>query len=159
MTGSLLFACVGLLAAAGTAWADDGYKPGKWEFTVEMPDVQWPSGVVLPSGYKTRPGGGMTVVHTGCVTEDDLVPSFAPGPRGQLDPHCTIDKVEREGASVRWTTSCTFAQSTTRSEGEARYSGDTMAADFTAHITASNLPPRELTHHMTGRWLGPCETK
>src|SRR5437588_12388674 len=65
-----------LLGLAGAALAGGDYQPGKWEFTVEMPDMQWPSGVVLPSGYRARPGGGVLVVHTQCMKDDDLVPRF-----------------------------------------------------------------------------------
>ena len=159
----------GLVAAlagfgiAASAFAAEGFKPGKWEFSVQiqMPNMpQLPPGVTLPPGMHISPGGGMSVTHTSCLTDANPVPADKPpGQRDTGDVHCKVDKMERKGGDVQWASTCTSPDGTMRSEGDAHYRGDTMEANFMAHTTSPGGPPTTVSQHMTGRYIGACDAK
>jgi hypothetical protein len=130
----------------------DTVKPGQWEFTsqMQMPGgAQLPPGVQAPSGTSMQPGAGMRSTYRACIDSERAVPS---DPRGA----CKIDNVRRNGATVTWTGTCTTGQGTVRSEGVARYSGDTMQAKLTTQVPGANGQVMNTTQHITGHYLGAC---
>ena len=130
----------------------DTVKPGQWEFTsqMQMPGgAQLPPGMRTPSGTSMQPGAGMRSTYRACIDSERAVPS---DPRGA----CKIDNVRRNGATVSWTGTCTTAQGTVRSEGVARYSGDTMDANLTTHVPGAGGQAMNTTQHITGRYVGAC---
>jgi len=110
---------------------------------------QMPAGAQLPSGTTTQPGAGMKSTYRTCVDSEKAVPS---DPRGQ----CKIEHVERQGATVTWTGTCATGQGTVRSEGVARYSGNTMEANLTTHVPGAGGQTMKTTQHITGHYVGPC---
>jgi hypothetical protein len=147
------------LALAGSARAEDQIKPGKWEFHVEiaMPNMpKLPPGIQLPPGVQMG-AGGMSVVHTSCITEKNPLPpdNHLPKP-GDQDKQCKINKMDRGAGSIAWNMDCQSPQGTWHSEGEARYHGDTMEATFKSRM-AGGPAPGETSQHVTGRYLGPCD--
>jgi Protein of unknown function (DUF3617) len=130
----------------------DTVKPGQWEFTsqMQMPGgAQLPPGMQAPSGTSMQPGAGMRSTYRACIDSERAVPS---DPRGA----CKIDNVRRSGATVSWTGTCTTAQGAVRSEGVARYSGDTMQATLTTQVPGAAGQVMKTTQHITGHYLGAC---
>ncbi len=140
---------------AGTmmsASAAETIKPGRWEFTsqMQMPGgAQLPAGTSLPPGLQGRPGGGMSATHTSCIDPDKAVPT---DPR----PECRVDRMQRNGATIAWSSSCTTAQGTVRSDGVARYAGNSMDATLTTHVPGQGGAMMDMRQRITGRYLGPC---
>jgi hypothetical protein len=148
----LLSAGGAAVSVAAPANAADSVKPGRWEFTSQMqaPAMpQLPPGTQLPPGIQLQPGGGMKVSHTSCVDPERAVPT---DPR----PECKIDRMERNGGTVSWATTCNTAQGTVRSEGIAHYAGDNMQATLTTHIPQQGGRSMDTSQRISGRYLGPC---
>ena len=143
------------LCQAGTAinaGAAETIKPGRWEFTsqMQMPGgAQLPPGTSLPPGVQGRPGGGMSATHTSCINPDKAVPT---DPR----PECRVERMQRNGAMISWSTSCTTAQGNVRSDGVAHYRGNSMEATLTTKIPGQGGAVMNTTQRITGRYLGPC---
>jgi hypothetical protein len=151
-----------LVAAALPAGAADGIRPGKWEYTVTTqmqnapkppPDVQLPN-VPMPAG------GGMTATHTNCVTSNDPAAELSK-PRGPAaaQSRCTVERIDRTGGTVSWVTTCTNPDGVSRSEGKARYTGERVEADSRTRTTHQNGAPLEVSNHIVGRYLGPCDAR
>jgi hypothetical protein len=154
-----------LLAGAALA-AEDSLKPGKWEFVTEMQGSNLPAlppGAKFPPGVQLRPGGGMNITHTTCVSANSPVPAGPPpatqGPAQPGQPDCKIDKMERNGGEVHWAMTCTAPEANTHAEGDAHYRGDRMEANVRTHATVPKGPASDVTQHITGRYLGACSGK
>lgn len=146
------FCVVVAIAAATAAYAADAIKPGKWEFTSQMQMGAMPAlppGLTLPPGVTIPPGGGMSATHASCIDPDKAVPT---DPR----PECKIDRMQRDGATVSWATTCTTGQGSVRSQGVARYSGNTMDATLITQVPQANGATMETKQRIAGRYLGPC---
>jgi len=129
----------------------DTVRPGQWEFTSQMqvPGMpQLPAGAQLPPNVQAQ-AGGMKSTYRTCVDSEKAVPS---DPRGQ----CKIENVRRDGPTVTWTGACATGQGTVRSEGVARYSGNTMDATLTTQVPGANGQTMKTTQHITGHYVGPC---
>jgi hypothetical protein len=129
----------------------DAVKPGQWEFTsqMQMPGMpQMPAGAQMPPNVQMQ-AGGMKSTYRTCIDSEKAVPS---DPRGQ----CKVENVRREGATISWTGTCATGQGTVRSEGAARYSGDTMEANLTTHVPGANGQAMKTTQHITGHYVGAC---
>jgi hypothetical protein len=143
------------LFQAGTvisASAAETIKPGRWEFTSQMQlpgGAQMPSGTSLPPGVQGRPGGGMSATHTSCINPDQAVPT---DPR----PECRVERMQRNGATITWSASCTTGQGTVRSDGVAHYAGNAMEATLTTHVPGHGGAVMNATQRITGRYLGAC---
>ncbi len=144
--------------------AADQVKGGKWEFSVQVqipglaqlpPGITLPPGVAMPAGVQIG-SGGVSVVRAECINAANPVP-VDPRGTGQGGGPCKLDKMEASGGTIKWAATCTSPDSVVRSEGVAHYNGDTMEADFTMRTTAKGSPPMEMSQHMTGRYLGPCD--
>jgi hypothetical protein len=152
----LLVAAPAAIVLMAGAQAADPIKSGEWEFSTQLqaPSMrELPAGTSLPPGAQSAAsGGGMKVAHTQCVEPDKAVPS---DPRRE----CKVEKMERKGSVITWSTSCKGAQGTVESAGTARYSGDTMVANLNVHAPNGRGGVLETTQHITGRYLGPCPAK
>jgi len=157
----LLLAAPAAIVWMAGAQAADPIKSGEWEFSTQLqaPSMrELPAGTSLPPGAQPAasgggmPGGGMKVTHTQCVEPDKAVPS---DPRRE----CKVEKMERKGSVIAWSTSCKGAQGTVESAGTARYSGDTMVANLNVHAPNGRGGVLETTQHIMGRYLGPCPAK
>jgi len=156
--GAMLIAAF-FLTIGEAAQAADAIKAGNWEFTMVMqvPNLpKLPPGVALP-GIQIGPGG-INVVHTSCVTSSQPMPADL-RPPNQQHGQCKIEKIERAGGTVKWSTTCATPQGTIHSDGVAHYSGDTMEATFATHTSGGNGQPTDSSQHITGRYLGPCDAK
>jgi hypothetical protein len=123
----------------GAASADESVKPGKWEFTAHAP-------------------GSVTTSRTECITSANLLPPNARGPSAPLDANhpCKVDRTEVTGSTVRWSTSCSTADTTVHVDGVVHYRGETLDGEFTVRTTTAGRPPIDRSQEMTGRYLGPC---
>jgi len=160
----LRFASAILLAAvaAGSAYAADGIKAGKWEFSAQVQMLNMPKlplGVKLPPGIKIGPGG-VNVTRTSCVDPATPVPA-AMHQTNQQRGQCKVAKLDSSGGTVRWESTCTQASDATavHSEGVAHYTGDTMTADVKTVVNSPGGAPYDTTQHVTGHYLGPYDAK
>jgi uncharacterized protein DUF3617 len=155
--GPMLVAALAVGASA-SAHAADMIRAGKWEFAaqVQVPNLpQLPPGVTLPPGINIGPGG-INVTRTSCVSQGTAVPPDLHPPAEQHG-QCKLEKLDRNGGSVRWLTTCTSPQGTVRSEGVAHYSGDRMEATLTTRTMAPGGHTQDSSQRITGRYLGPCD--
>jgi hypothetical protein len=152
------------LAAAAATEAADGVRPGKWEYTIttQMPAMpqmpQRPPGVQLPPNVQMRTGG-VSATHTSCVTASDPAGELAK-PRGPnaAQSRCNVERMNRSGGTLSWVTSCATPDGASRSEGSARYDGEHMEATTKTRTThRGGGPPLEVSNHIVGRYLGPCD--
>src|SRR5262249_49373137 len=149
--GRILLSGFFAAAVTTTALAQGAVKPGRWEFTTQMQmpaTPQLPPGVSLPPGVQAQPGG-MSATHTSCIDPERAVPH---------DPRqgCRIDRMNRNGGTITWSTSCTTQQGTVHSDGEAHYHGDTMDATMTTRVPVASGQSMDNVQRITGRYLGPC---
>src|ERR1051325_2832761 len=102
----------------------------------------------------------MTPTRTPSLPSSDPTAELAKpqGPNAAAS-QCKVEQMNRSGSTVSWVTTCPTADGTTRSEGTAHYSGDHMEADTKTQTTHRNGPPMEVTNHVTGRYLGPCDSR
>jgi hypothetical protein len=138
--------------AAISASAAETIKPGRWEFTSQMQlpgGAQMPSGTSLPPGVQGRPGGGMSATHSSCINPDQAVPT---DPR----PECRVERMQRNGATITLSASCTTGQGTVRSDGVAHYAGNAMEATLTTHVPGHGGAVMDTKQRITGRYLGAC---
>jgi|SRR5579884_1578953 len=151
------------LLVVAPAQAADAIRPGKWEYTVttQMPNMpQLPPGVQLPPNVHIQQGpGGMAVTHTSCVTAADPTAELSrPHGPNAAQSQCKVERMDRNGGTVSWVTTCTTPDATVHSEGTARYSGDRMDASFRSRTTPRRGgQPMEASNTVTGRYLGPCD--
>jgi hypothetical protein len=147
--------------AAGTAFAADAIRAGKWEISaqVQVPKLpKLPPGVTLPPGINLG-SGGINVTRTTCLTESKPVPDEIRSPSEQKKGDCKLEKLEKDAGTVRWETTCKSADATIHSQGTAHYAGDKMEATIKTIVNNPGGPPNETSQHMTGRYLGPCDAK
>jgi hypothetical protein len=151
-----------IVFAAGSAQAQD-IKPGKWEYTAQMNMGNRPMPQIPPDKLAQMPpearakieqmmhGGGMT--YASCITADRPMPN---NPRAG---DCTVDKMERNGGTVSWSASCKSREGrVSQAEATATYAGDTMTMDMTLSTTGRDGREMTIRQHITGRYLGPCES-
>jgi hypothetical protein len=138
--------------------AADTIRPGKWEYTVtsQMPNL--PQTPQLPPNVRMPAGGGMTATHTSCVTSSDPATELSkPHGPAAAQSRCNIERVDRSAGMVSWATTCTIPDGVSRSEGTARYTGEHMEANTRTRTTRQNGAPLEVSNHIVGRYLGPCD--
>lgn len=159
--GALLLLAAGVVAPARAA---DTIRPGRWEFTVttrmaNLPAL--PKGIKLPRNLQLEIGQGtITVRRTSCVRSSDPTAELAkPHGPGAKKSRCTVERLQRNGGTITWATTCTAPAGTLHSEGTAHYSGAQMEADFTSRTTRPDGPPIDASSHVVGHYLGPCGGK
>lgn len=152
-------------AGAHTVHAQDAIKGGKWEYTLNMqlPKMpQLPAGVQLPPNVQTQSeAGGMTATHTSCLDSGDPTAELRrpQGPQGSNAAQCKVERLQQNGATITWASSCTTPEASVHTEGKAHYSGDHMEADFTTRTTHAGGSPIQASQHVVGRYVGPCDSK
>ncbi len=161
---------VGVAAAAlgvavvqvSPAWAQD-IKPGKWEYTTQlnmgnrsMPPIPPDKLAQMPPEMRARIEQmmhGNTTTYSSCITADMPVPK---NPRGG---DCSVANMERNGGAIHWRASCTMPNGNTASaEATATYDGDAMTMDMTIRTERDDGRPLTMRQHITGRYLGPCDS-
>lgn len=153
--------CTAVVGGAAHA-AEDTLKPGKWQVVTDMqgPKPQMPPGAKLPPGVEMRPDGSMHMSRTVCVSAKNPIPVGPPPmPKGQGQPNCKVDKLDRNGGDVQWASTCNGPQGAMHADGEMHYQGDTMDANMRTHATGPNGQPADITQHTTAKYLGPCTGK
>ena len=164
-TLAYVLAVLALAASRDAADAQTAIKPGKWEYTVtmQMPNMpQLPKDVQPPPNVQMQQGtGGMSITHTSCLNSGDPTAELRrpQGPQGSAEGQCKVERLQQTGATISWTTTCTMPEATVHSEGTAHYDGDRMEADFTTRTTHAGGPPMQVSQHVNGRYIGPCEAK
>ena len=140
-TGIFLVALLAVIAPIA-AHAADEIKAGKWLFTTQM---QMPAMPQSP-GAPVHPGGTPSMTRTACIDPANPVPAETQ----QGNVQCKLDKMQRKGATVTWSMTCNAPQGPpNRSDGVARYTGDTMEASVTAHMTTPNGQTYQATFKKT----------
>jgi hypothetical protein len=157
-----LASAIALVAlTAGSAYAADGIKTGKWEFSaqVQVPNMpKLPPGVALPPGVNVGPGG-INMTRTSCVDSATPMPADI-HPPSQQHGQCKIGRLESNGGTVTWESTCTQPDgSVVHSDGVAHYTGDTMEATMKTRVSGGTGGTNETSQHITGRYLGPCDAK
>jgi hypothetical protein len=141
----------GLLSVTPAIAADE-IRAGKWQFTTEM---QMPTTAPPPPGVQAGPGGNTKMTRIACISGENPVPAETQG-----DVQCKVDQVQRHGGTVRWTMTCIPPQGPpVRSDGVAHYTGTTMEATFTTHMTAPDGKPVANPGRISGRYLGACDAR
>ena len=131
--------------------AEDGIKPGQWQFTSEL---QAPAPVAGPQSSKPTSAqpqppsdNSAKTTYMACIASDKAVPAG-------LDPRCQLAGTQRQGSRVTWSMNC--ANTRVRSDGVAQYHGDTMDGTMVSHVPGAKGAATDLTQHITGRYVGPC---
>ena len=144
-------------ALPAAAAAADGIRLGKWEYTVttRMPNLPQP----LPN-VQVPAACGMTATHTSCVTSNDPAAELSkPHGPAAAQSRCNVERIDRTAGAVSWVTACTTPEGRSRSEGTARYTADRVEADTRTRTTHQNGAPLEVSNHIVGRYLGPCDSR
>lgn len=138
--------------AAASAQTADAIRAGRWEFTTEM---RMPAGMPPAPGAQLQPGGATKMTRLACITPANPIPTTTEG-----NVQCRIDREQHSGGTVNWAMTCTPPQGIpVRTDGVAHYTGNTMEATFTTHLTAPNGQAVDNPGRITGRYQGPCETR
>lgn len=146
---------VALLASimATAARAADEIRAGKWQFTTQM---QMPDMPQSAPGAQPPTAGNQPMTRTACINAANPVPAETQ----QGNVRCKLDKVDRHGGTVNWSMTCMPPKGgPIPSSGTAHYTGNTMEATLTAHVPGPNGQPRDTPGRITGRYLGPCDSK
>jgi Protein of unknown function (DUF3617) len=139
-------------AAPNAAHAANEIKAGKWQFTTQM---QTPAASPSSPGAQAQPAANPGTTDTACIDPTRPVPTEMQ----QGNVQCKLDKMERNGGNVTWTMTCNSPQGPIPTAGSARFSGNTMEATLTARVPGPNGQPVNTPGRITGRYLGPCDTK
>lgn len=146
--------------AAGTAQAQD-IKPGKWEYTARTDMGNRPMPQIPPDKLAQMPPEARAkleqMIHGG-ITYSSCITADRPMPKNPRAGNCTMDKMERNGGTVSWRASCTRDGRESQAEATAVYTGDTMTMDMIFRTTSRDGREMTMKQHITGRYLGPCES-
>jgi Protein of unknown function (DUF3617) len=155
---------------ACTAGAEDAIKPGKWEFwTVGSKIPEPPPGTQLPPSMRWGPEGMITSV---CFSETNLRSHVRTSmPRhGDLlralktrlgKGSCDLDTTTDATTATRsWSMNCAWSSGNkSNTEGVVHFHGDTLDGTTTSRYSSPNLPTKENTSSIEGRYVGPCDPK
>jgi hypothetical protein len=160
IVGTLALLTLAAEACACAAGAEDLIKPGKWEISTLSPGLTH-----LPPGMQLRPEQrlgpeGLTQVFTKCISTKN--PPFPPEAPSANSP-CKLEKSELTGDTATWTVNCSSSSgSTFNVEGTAHYYGDTLDGKDTTTIRTPSpfgYSLMVMSHSITGRYVGPCDTE
>lgn len=130
----------------GAARAAEAVKAGKWQFTTQM---QLPASQSAAGGQSVT-GSGQPMTRTACIDAVHPIP---------VEAQCKLDDMRQNGGTVTWAMTCNMPQGPVHSTGSARYADDTMTATLTARVLGPNGQPADAPGRITGRYLGPCDTR
>jgi len=142
------------IGAAPSRAAAADLRAGKWGFTAQVTSLVThlaPRAVAPPPGVGITGGVGLGGTHILCITPQRMVPQPASKNR------CTFDRMDRSHGTVTWAMTCTASDSKTRISGKATYTGDTMEGTMTIHGSGTGGYSLDMTQHITGKYLGPCD--
>jgi hypothetical protein len=147
-------------AWARAARAEDAIKPGKWEFWIVGSKIPEPlPGTQLPPSMRWGPEG---MINSWCISETNPpVPhtrtSVPVDEKGSCDFDTTTDA---NAATVSWSVNCAWSSgSKSNTEGVMHFHDDALDGTTTIRHTFPNLPVREYSSLIKGRYLGPCDPK
>jgi hypothetical protein len=158
---------------ACAAGAEDAIKPGKWEFwTVGSKNPEPPPGTQLPPSMRWGPEG---MIMSVCFSETNLetphshVRTSSPRHgdllralntrlgRGSCDLDTTTDATT---ATRSWSMNCAWSSGNkSNTEGVVHFHGDTLDGTTTSRHSFPNLPTKEYTFSIKGRYVSPCDPK
>lgn len=157
---------------ACAADAEDGIKPGKWEFWTVGSKIPEPPGTQLPPSVRWGPEGMITSV---CISETnlktphshmrisvprhgDLLPTLKTRlGKGSCDFDTTTDAT---AATRRVSVNCAWSSGNkSNTEGVMHFHGDTLDGTTTIRHSFPNRPTQEYSYTIKGRYVGPCEPK
>jgi hypothetical protein len=158
---------------ACTAGAENVIKPGQWEFwTVGSKISEPPPGTHLPPSVRWGPEGMITSV---CISETNLKTPHSHArtsvPRhGDLLPalktrlgkgSCDMDRTtDATTTTTSLSMNCAWSSgSKSNTEGVMHFHGDTLDGTTTSRYSSPNLPTKEYTSSIKGRYVGPCDPK
>ena len=145
---------------ACAADAEDAMKRGRWEFWIvgsKIPEP--PPETQLPPSVRWGPEGMITSV---CISETDLpalhthIPTHeTPLGKGSCDFDTTTDATT---GTRSLSMNCAWSSgSTSNTEGVMHFHGDTLDGTMTNRYRSPNLPTKEYSSSMKGRYVGPCD--
>jgi len=70
-----------------------------------------------------------------------------------------MDRMERSGGSIAWSMTCATQNGTLHSDGTGHYTLDALDVSIKSRTIAAQGLPLEVSNHVTGRYLGPCDNK
>ena len=135
---AIIAVCVFSISTS-TALATDkiNMNPGNWEITTAMDTTGLP--------FSIPP-----IVHTACLTENDLIPQSGEDEYGE---NCEIIQKSINGDTVNWDIECTENEGKITSSGAITYNGDS----FTGKIKIKMPKMSVITQNVTGQRIGDCE--
>jgi hypothetical protein len=145
---------------ACAAGAEDGIKPGKWEFWMVGSKIPEPSpGTQLPRSMRWGPDG---MIQSWCISETN-----PPAPHARTSVpvdekgSCEFDTTtDANAATVSWSVNCGWSSSSKyNTEGLLHFHDDTLDGTTTIRHSFPNLPTQEYSFPISGRYLGPCDPK
>jgi len=125
--------------STSTALATDkiNMNPGNWEITTAMDTTGLP--------FSMPP-----MVHTACLTENDLIPQSGKDEYGE---NCEIIQKSINGDTVSWEIECTEDEGKITSAGAITYNGDS----FTGKINIQMPEMGAIKQDVTGQRIGDCK--
>lgn len=150
------------LALGASAAAADKPHEGLWRYTMKMdmgnmamPDMPQADLSKLPPEIRAKmpqfSGKQMSMNFEHCLTEEDMVPQQQNG-----RDHCTITKMDRQGNTVNWASTCDTPDGKMTATGTATYRGDNMTASTHMTGTGHGGKPIDMTQDITGQYVGAC---
>jgi hypothetical protein len=130
------FAAFFLISWSAGAQTPQTIPAGLWQFTSQSDTLSLSSGSQVNGSF------------TNCIDPARTVP---------VDPlfSCQVNDVNRNGAVVRWASTCTTPQGTFRSQGVAQYSGDAMTGTLSTYVPIIGA---QITQRIYGRYIGSCRS-
>jgi hypothetical protein len=127
--GSAVLALAAILVLAGSVEAQEAMRAGLWQFTA-----------------RDQSSSADGTSFTSCLDPARSVPT---------DPSlsCKINGVNRNGANVSWSMTCTVPQGVFTSQAVAQYRGGTMDGTMTTYVP---MIGGQMSQRISGRYLGPC---
>ena len=147
---------------ACAAGAEDAIKPGKWEFWIVGSTIpEPPPGTQLPPSTRWGPEG---MINSWCITETNppahartSVPVDEKGLKGSCEFDTTTDA---NAATLSWSETCAWLSGRKANiEGVVHFHGDTLDGTTTSRYSFPNLPTKEYSSPIKGRYVGPCDPK
>jgi hypothetical protein len=148
---------------ACAAGAENAIKPGKWEFwTVGSKIPEPPPGTQLRPSVRWGPEGMITSV---CISETYLETSHShvqTVPKTRLgEGSCDSDtNTDATTATRSFSMNCAWSSgSKSNTEWVVHFHGDTLDGTTTSRYSSPNLPTKEYSSLIKGRYVGPCDPK
>lgn len=133
MVKKAVFISLVVVACVSVAWAGPNMKEGKWQMTTKME-------------MKGMPMEMPAVTHTQCLTKKDYVPRNNAG-----NQECQPVQTKVSGDTVTWTINCKGEGGPVTGSGKVTYKGDSFKG-----VMKMKQGGMDMTSHITGKYIGPC---